>query len=85
MSAEDYTEWVAPPGFAVQKRHLGARLSAEKLPKSTSVTPAELSTSYSHAGFGAHFVEAAVHRDTGEVRVRRMLGVFNGCAYASNF
>ena len=41
-----------------------------------SVTPAELSTSYSHAGFGAHFVEAAVHRDTGEVRVRRMLGVF---------
>jgi xanthine dehydrogenase YagR molybdenum-binding subunit len=41
-----------------------------------SVTPAELSKSYSHAGFGAHFVEAAVHRDTGEVRVRRMLGVF---------
>ena len=41
-----------------------------------SVTPAALSTSYSHAGFGAHFVEAAVHRDTGEVRVRRMLGVF---------
>ena len=41
-----------------------------------SVTPAELSESYSHAGFGAHFVEVAVHRDTGEVRVRRMLGVF---------
>jgi xanthine dehydrogenase YagR molybdenum-binding subunit len=41
-----------------------------------SITPAALSTSYSHAGFGAHFVEAAVHRDTGEVRVRRMLGVF---------
>jgi xanthine dehydrogenase YagR molybdenum-binding subunit len=41
-----------------------------------SVTPAELSDSYSHAGFGAHFVEVAVHRDTGEVRVRRMLGVF---------
>jgi xanthine dehydrogenase YagR molybdenum-binding subunit len=41
-----------------------------------SVTPAELSKSYSHASFGAHFAEAAVHRDTGEVRVRRMLGVF---------
>jgi xanthine dehydrogenase YagR molybdenum-binding subunit len=41
-----------------------------------SITPAELSKSYSHAGFGAHFVETAVHRDTGEVRVRRMLGVF---------
>ena len=41
-----------------------------------SVTPADLSNAYAHAGFGAHFVEAAVHRDTGEVRVRRMLGVF---------
>ena len=40
------------------------------------MTPDELSTSYAHAGFGAHFAEAAVHRDTGEVRVRRMLGVF---------
>jgi xanthine dehydrogenase YagR molybdenum-binding subunit len=40
------------------------------------VTPAELSQTYSHASFGAHFAEAAVHRDTGEVRVRRMLGVF---------
>jgi xanthine dehydrogenase YagR molybdenum-binding subunit len=41
-----------------------------------SVTPDELSKSYCHAGFGAHFAETAVHRDTGEVRVRRMLGVF---------
>ena len=29
-----------------------------------------------HAGFGAHFAEVGVDRDTGEVRVRRMLGVF---------
>ncbi|WP_349295219.1 xanthine dehydrogenase family protein molybdopterin-binding subunit (plasmid) [Thioclava sp. 'Guangxiensis'] len=28
------------------------------------------------SGFGAHFVEVAVHRWTGETRVRRMLGVF---------
>jgi xanthine dehydrogenase YagR molybdenum-binding subunit len=41
-----------------------------------SVTPAELDASYAHAGFGAHFVEVGVDRDTGEVRVRRMLGVF---------
>jgi xanthine dehydrogenase YagR molybdenum-binding subunit len=41
-----------------------------------SVTPADLDNAYAHAGFGAHFVEAAVHQDTGEVRVRRMLGVF---------
>jgi xanthine dehydrogenase YagR molybdenum-binding subunit len=41
-----------------------------------SITAQALSSAYSHAAFGAHFVEAAVHRDTGEVRVRRMLGVF---------
>jgi xanthine dehydrogenase YagR molybdenum-binding subunit len=41
-----------------------------------SVTPAELDNAYSHAGFGAHFAEVGVDRDIGEVRVRRMLGVF---------
>jgi xanthine dehydrogenase YagR molybdenum-binding subunit len=41
-----------------------------------SVTPADLDKAYSHAGFGAHFAEVGVDRDTGEVRVRRMLGVF---------
>ena len=29
-----------------------------------------------HAGFGAHFAEVAADLETGEVRVRRMLGVF---------
>jgi xanthine dehydrogenase YagR molybdenum-binding subunit len=36
----------------------------------------EIDHAYAHAGFGAHFAEAAVDRDTGEVRVRRMLGAF---------
>ena len=36
-----------------------------------TVTPAELDKAYSHAGFGAHFAEVGVDRDTGEVRVRR--------------
>ena len=57
-------------------RKLKAGLASGMTEAEGSVTPAELSNSYSHAGFGAHFVEAAVHRDTGEVRVRRMLGVF---------
>ena len=57
-------------------RKLKAGIASGMTEAEGSVTPAELSTSYSHAGFGAHFVEAAVHRDTGEVRVRRMLGVF---------
>jgi xanthine dehydrogenase YagR molybdenum-binding subunit len=41
-----------------------------------SVAPAALDANYSHAGFGAHFAEVGVDRDTGEARVRRMLGVF---------
>jgi xanthine dehydrogenase YagR molybdenum-binding subunit len=57
-------------------RKLKAGLASGMTEAEGTVTPAELSSSYSHAGFGAHFVEAAVHRDTGEVRVRRMLGVF---------
>lgn len=60
--------------FACQK--LKAGLASGKTEAEASVTSAALSGSYSHAGFGAHFAEAAVHRDTGEVRIRRMLGVF---------
>jgi xanthine dehydrogenase YagR molybdenum-binding subunit len=33
--------------------------------------------SYSLASYGAHFVEVRVDADTGEIRVRRMLGVFD--------
>jgi xanthine dehydrogenase YagR molybdenum-binding subunit len=60
--------------FACQK--LKAGLASGMTEAEGSVTQAELSSAYSHAAFGAHFVEAAVHRDTGEVRVRRMLSVF---------
>jgi xanthine dehydrogenase YagR molybdenum-binding subunit len=68
----------ATSGAAVRAacRKLRAGLASGMMEAEGSVTPAELSQSYSHASFGAHFVEAAVHRDTGEVRVRRMLGVF---------
>jgi xanthine dehydrogenase YagR molybdenum-binding subunit len=57
-------------------RKLRAGLSSGTREAEGSVTPAALDDRYSHAGFGAHFVEVGVHRDTGEVRVRRMLGVF---------
>src|ERR1700722_11152537 len=60
--------------FACEKPKAG--LASGMTQAEASVTPGALSASYSHAGFGAHFVEAAAHRDTGEVRVRRMLGVF---------
>ncbi len=57
-------------------RKLKAGLAQGMTEAEGSVTPAEQDDAYAHAGFGAHFVEVAVHRDTGEVRVRRMLGVF---------
>jgi xanthine dehydrogenase YagR molybdenum-binding subunit len=34
-------------------------------------------TAYSLAGYGAHFAEVGVDVDTGEIRLRRMLGVFD--------
>jgi xanthine dehydrogenase YagR molybdenum-binding subunit len=68
----------ATSGAAVRAacQKLKAGLASGVTEAEGSVTPDELSKSHSHAGFGAHFAEAAVHRDTGEVRVRRMLGVF---------
>ena len=57
-------------------RKLKAGLSSGITEAEGSVTPAELDNSYAHNAFGAHFAEVGVHRDTGEVRVRRMLGVF---------
>jgi xanthine dehydrogenase YagR molybdenum-binding subunit len=68
----------ATSGAAVHAacQKLKAGLSSGVREAEGSVTSDALSKSYSHAGFGAHFAEAAVHRGTGEVRVRRMLGVF---------
>jgi xanthine dehydrogenase YagR molybdenum-binding subunit len=57
-------------------RKLEAGLPSGLKEAEASVTPYALDASYSHAGFGAHFAEVGVDRDTGEVRVRRMLGVF---------
>ena len=57
-------------------RKLKAGLASGMTEAEGSVTPAELDNAYSHAGFGAHFAEVGVDRDTGEVRVSRMLGVF---------
>jgi xanthine dehydrogenase YagR molybdenum-binding subunit len=57
-------------------RKLKAALGSGIREAEGSVTPAELDDSYAHDAFGAHFAEVGVDRDTGEVRVRRMLGVF---------
>jgi xanthine dehydrogenase YagR molybdenum-binding subunit len=40
------------------------------------IAPGITSKAYSQQSYGAHFVEVGVDQDTGEVRLRRMLGVF---------
>ena len=40
------------------------------------IKPGKLEDAYSQAGYGAHFAEVGVDMDTGEICVRRMLGVF---------
>jgi xanthine dehydrogenase YagR molybdenum-binding subunit len=57
-------------------RNLKAGLATGITQAEGSVTPASLDEAYAHAGFGAHFTEVGVDQDTGEVRLRRMLGVF---------
>jgi xanthine dehydrogenase YagR molybdenum-binding subunit len=40
------------------------------------IAPGETYKTYSQHAFGAHFAEVAIDCDTGEIRLRRMLGVF---------
>ena len=41
------------------------------------IAPGKLMKEYSLHSYGAHFAEVGVDRDTGEVRMRRMLGIFS--------
>src|SRR6201999_2570706 len=41
-----------------------------------AIEPGTMQTQYSQQSYGAHFAEVGVDADTGEVRLRRMLGVF---------
>ncbi len=40
------------------------------------IKPGEMEKKFSQQAYGAHFAEVAVDMDSGEIRVRRMLGVF---------
>jgi xanthine dehydrogenase YagR molybdenum-binding subunit len=59
---------------------LKARLDAGEGPQGLSVTgqvkPGDDYKKYSQYAYGAHFAEVGVEETTGEVRLRRMLGVF---------
>jgi xanthine dehydrogenase YagR molybdenum-binding subunit len=53
-----------------------ARAAPNGLSAEGSVTRGSEYQDYSQNGFGAHFAEVGVDCDTGEIRLRRMLGVF---------
>jgi xanthine dehydrogenase YagR molybdenum-binding subunit len=48
---------------------------ADGISANGEVKPGTLEDSYTQAGYGAHFAEVSVDKDTGEIRLRRMLAV----------
>ena len=54
----------------------GGRSSKLGLEASGEIKPGSMTKKYSQQGCGAHCAEVAVDRDTGEIRPRRLLGVF---------
>ncbi len=72
-------------GWAVTKACADLREQVERLPavpaqgvevRADTKDDIAARTGYAFHGFGAQFAEVRVHRDTGEVRVPRLLGVF---------
>jgi len=55
---------------------LGALAGTLGLEATGEIKPGSMTKQFSQQGYGAHFAEVAVDRDTGEIRLRRMLGVF---------
>ena len=55
---------------------LGALAGTLGLEASGEIKPGDMAKKFSQQAYGAHFAEVAVDMDTGEIRVRRMLGVF---------
>ncbi|WP_310346661.1 xanthine dehydrogenase family protein molybdopterin-binding subunit [Methylobacterium sp. BE186] len=55
-----------------------ADLAGEGIEVTGEIKPGDLNKRFSQYSYGAHFAEVGVDIDTGEVRLRRMLGVFTG-------
>jgi xanthine dehydrogenase YagR molybdenum-binding subunit len=51
-------------------------LVGEGMDADGAIAPGSMSKAYSQQSYGAHFAEVGVDADTGEIRLRRMLGVF---------
>ncbi|MBB5190613.1 xanthine dehydrogenase YagR molybdenum-binding subunit [Silvimonas terrae] len=59
-----------------QSRSLASLAGAQGVEAAGAIGPGDLARKFSQQAYGAHFVEVGVDRDTGEIRVRRMLSVF---------
>jgi xanthine dehydrogenase YagR molybdenum-binding subunit len=55
---------------------LGSLAGVMGLKATGEIKPGAMAKQFSQQAYGAHFAEVAVNMDTGEARVRRMLGVF---------
>ena len=55
---------------------LGALAGTLGMEASGEIVPGAMAKQFSQQAYGAHFAEVAVNIDTGEIRVRRLLGVF---------
>ena len=61
---------------AGQSKPLSGLVGASGLDADGSIQPGATLKAYSQQSYGAHFAEVGVDIDSGEIRVRRMLGVF---------
>lgn len=61
---------------AGKSEHLGALAGTLGMQASGEISPGAMAKQFSQQAYGAHFAEVAVNMDTGEIRVRRLLGVF---------
>jgi xanthine dehydrogenase YagR molybdenum-binding subunit len=61
---------------AGKTQSLGTLAGQLGLQASGEIKPGAMAKAFSQQAYGAHFVEVAVNKATGEVRIKRMLGVF---------
>jgi xanthine dehydrogenase YagR molybdenum-binding subunit len=61
---------------AGRSESLGALAGPMGMEATGEIKPGAMSKKFSQQAYGAHFAEVGVNMDTGEIRLRRMLGVF---------
>ena len=61
---------------AGKSESLGALAGTLGIEASGEILPGSMAKQFSQQAYGAHFAEVAVNIDSGEIRVRRLLGVF---------